>query len=89
MSFFGSRSKDVIEPLPVPQWFCNCEEMARRGVAAVREGKLRLIPESFNSTWFHWLENIRPWCISRQLWWGHRIPAYFISIEGQPQVRQL
>lgn len=80
-----SRSKDVIEPLPVPQWFCDCSGMAAKAVKAVKEGSLRLIPDSFNKIWFHWLDNIRPWCISRQLWWGHRIPAYFVTIQGQPE----
>jgi valyl-tRNA synthetase len=75
-----SRSKDIIEPLPIPQWFCDCDAMAARGLKAVETGELRLIPSSFNKTWEYWLGNIRPWCISRQLWWGHRIPAYFVTI---------
>eukprot|EP00911_Craspedida_sp_UC1_P001454 UC1_evm2s1097 len=77
-----SRSGDVIEPLSVPQWFCDCKAMAADAVRAVREGELKLVPKQFEATWFHWLENIRDWCISRQLWWGHRIPAYFITAKG-------
>lgn len=59
-------------------------EMAAAAVDAVRSKKLRLIPEMHEKIWFHWLENIRDWCISRQLWWGHRIPAYFVTISGKP-----
>ncbi len=58
--------------------------MAARSIAAVKEGRLRLIPAVHEATWFSWLEEIRPWCISRQLWWGHRIPAYEILIDGKP-----
>eukprot|EP00047_Mylnosiga_fluctuans_P003446 m.229126 g.229126 ORF g.229126 m.229126 type:complete len:1061 (-) comp11860_c0_seq1:43-3225(-) len=76
-----SRSGDVIEPLRVPQWFCNCDAMAKASVDAVRSGALKLIPAIHEKTWFNWLENIRDWCISRQLWWGHRIPAYFITVD--------
>ena len=71
-----ARSKDVIEPMLMPQWFVDCSSMAEASVTAVRNKELRLIPDTHESTWFHWLENIKPWCVSRQLWWGHRIPAY-------------
>ncbi|XRB00211.1 valyl-tRNA synthetase [Pycnococcus provasolii] len=77
-----SRSKDVIEPLLKPQWWVSCKEMADNACKAVRSGELEILPKSFETTWFRWLENIRDWCISRQLWWGHRIPAYYVSIEG-------
>ncbi|KAK3767320.1 hypothetical protein RRG08_050870 [Elysia crispata] len=79
-----SRSKDVIEPLLKPQWYVDVKQMCDRSVKALREGELRIIPEMFHKTWYAWLENSRDWCISRQLWWGHRIPAYFVSVEGQP-----
>mmetsp|Transcript_11473 Transcript_11473/g.29318 ORF Transcript_11473/g.29318 Transcript_11473/m.29318 type:complete len:1087 (+) Transcript_11473:104-3364(+) len=79
-----SRSKDIIEPLAIPQWFCDCTDMAAKAVDAVREGRLKIVPEHHKKIWYNWLENIREWCISRQLWWGHRIPAYFITIEGGP-----
>lgn len=75
-----SRSKDLIEPLSVPQWFCNCESMAADAVSAVENGDLRLIPDMHVRTWNYWLKNIKDWCISRQLWWGHRIPAYFVTV---------
>ena len=78
-----SRSKDVIEPMLKPQWWVDCKQMAADGCRAVREGGLEIIPQDFEATWFRWLENIRDWCISRQLWWGHRIPAYYIVLDGE------
>jgi len=77
-----SRSKDVIEPLLKPQWWVDCKQMAADGCEAVRDGRLEIIPAEFESTWFRWLENIRDWCVSRQLWWGHRIPAYYCQLDG-------
>eukprot|EP00192_Tetraselmis_astigmatica_P024574 CAMPEP_0117679300 /NCGR_PEP_ID=MMETSP0804-20121206/17744_1 /TAXON_ID=1074897 /ORGANISM="Tetraselmis astigmatica, Strain CCMP880" /LENGTH=940 /DNA_ID=CAMNT_0005488719 /DNA_START=78 /DNA_END=2900 /DNA_ORIENTATION=- len=77
-----SRSKDVIEPLLKPQWWVDCSQMAADGCAAVRDGRMEIIPKEFEATWFRWLENIRDWCISRQLWWGHRIPAYYVKLEA-------
>ena len=76
-----SRSGDVIEPLPVPNWFCDVTSMAADAVDAVKTGELKLIPKTQEATWNHWLGDIRPWCISRQLWWGHQIPAYFITVD--------
>ncbi|KAG5498815.1 hypothetical protein JKF63_03104 [Porcisia hertigi] len=70
------RTGDIVEPMLMPQWFVDCSDMARRAVEAVRNGDLRLYPSSHEAVWYHWLENIKPWCVSRQLWWGHRIPAY-------------
>eukprot|EP00899_Mesostigma_viride_P028366 jgi/Mesvir1/8714/Mv02646-RA.1 len=81
-----SRTKDVIEPLIKPQWYVNCTDMAAKGAAAVREGKLQILPNIFEDVWFRWLDNIRDWCISRQLWWGHRIPAYYVNLEGEPSL---
>lgn len=75
-----SRSKDIVEPLIKPQWYVKCDEMAAKAIEAVNSGKLKIIPEQHNKTWFHWMEGIRDWCISRQLWWGHRIPAYYATI---------
>jgi valyl-tRNA synthetase len=74
-----SRSKDIVEPLIKPQWYVKCSEMAANATEAVRSGELKIIPESQTKIWYHWMEGIRDWCISRQLWWGHRIPAYFIK----------
>ncbi|MGH9380528.1 MAG: valine--tRNA ligase [Thermoanaerobaculia bacterium] len=74
---FCQRSGVAIEPLVSTQWFCDVSEMARQALGAVEEGRMRLVPESWHKTWAHWLENIRPWCVSRQLCWGHRIPAWY------------
>lgn len=74
-----SRSKDVVEPLIKPQWYVKCDEMAASATEAVRSGELKILPEQHEKTWFHWMDGIRDWCISRQLWWGHRIPAYLVS----------
>ena len=73
---FCSRSKDIIEPYLKPQWWMNCKELADRSIQVLRDGELQILPECHHQTWYHWLENIQEWCISRQLWWGHRIPAY-------------
>lgn len=68
-----------------PQWYVNCSEMAAKAIKAVETKELKIIPEQQVKTWNHWMEGIRDWCISRQLWWGHRIPAYFITLKnGQP-----
>eukprot|EP01119_Soliformovum_irregulare_P003020 TRINITY_DN1329_c0_g1_i1.p1 TRINITY_DN1329_c0_g1~~TRINITY_DN1329_c0_g1_i1.p1 ORF type:complete len:1040 (-),score=311.70 TRINITY_DN1329_c0_g1_i1:558-3677(-) len=80
-----SRSGDIIEPLLKPQWWVDCKDMAKKAVEAVRNGDLELIPSSHNATWYNWLENVQDWCISRQLWWGHRCPAYLVLIDGKPQ----
>jgi valyl-tRNA synthetase len=73
----SERSGEPIEPLVTTQWFCDVAGMAARALAAQRDGHLRLIPESWEKTWEHWLANVKPWCISRQLWWGHQIPAWY------------
>mmetsp|Transcript_45243 Transcript_45243/g.60035 ORF Transcript_45243/g.60035 Transcript_45243/m.60035 type:complete len:648 (-) Transcript_45243:627-2570(-) len=77
-----SKSNDIIEPLLKPQWYVNCNDMAARAVRAVREGDLVIQPEEHHATWYRFLENIQDWCISRQLWWGHRIPVYLVTIPG-------
>ncbi|XP_047355755.1 valine--tRNA ligase [Vespa velutina] len=74
-----SRSKDVVEPLIKPQWYIKCDEMAKTAMKAVEDGDLKIIPEQYKKTWYRWMDGIRDWCISRQLWWGHRIPAYLIK----------
>lgn len=80
-----SRSKDVIEPMLKPQWWVNCQQMGSDACEAVRDGRLEIIPKEFEGTWFRWLENIRDWCVSRQLWWGHRIPAFYVIFEGEEE----
>ena len=77
-----SKSNDIIEPLLKPQWYVDCKDMAKRSVDAVRNKELIITPESHEQTWFNWLDNIQDWCISRQLWWGHRIPVYLVTIPG-------
>lgn len=76
-----SRSKDIVEPLIKPQWYVDCQEMAAMAVKAVRNGDLKIIPSSHEKVWYGWLENCRDWCISRQLWWGHRIPSFFVTVD--------
>lgn len=77
------RCKSTVEPMIKPQWFVAMEELAKPAMEAVKNGDLKLIPERMNKTYFNWLENIRDWCISRQLWWGHRIPAYYCQDCGE------
>ena len=71
------RCKTVVEPLIKPQWFVKMDELAKPAIKAIETGELKFVPESYTKTYLHWLENIKDWCISRQLWWGHRIPAYY------------
>ncbi|CAH1371750.1 unnamed protein product [Tenebrio molitor] len=78
-----SRSKDIIEPMLKPQWYVKCDEMAAKAVEAVNSGELKIIPEMHIKTWHYWMNGIRDWCISRQLWWGHRIPAYFVRLKSR------
>jgi valyl-tRNA synthetase len=73
----GDRSNVVIEPWLTDQWYVNAAELAKPALAAVRSGKTRFVPERFANDYFRWLDNIQPWCISRQLWWGHQIPAWY------------
>ena len=77
MQPFGDRSKVVIEPMLTDQWFVDAEQIVGPALEAVRSGRTRIIPESGEKTYYHWLENIEPWCISRQLWWGHQIPVWY------------
>ena len=73
----GDRSNVVIEPFLTDQWYVDAKEMAKPAIAAVREGKTKFVPKNWEKTYFDWMENIQPWCISRQLWWGHQIPAWY------------
>ncbi len=77
MQPFGDRSGTVIEPMLTDQWYVNAEELAKPAIAAVREGRTKLVPENWDKTYYQWMENIQPWCISRQLWWGHQIPVWY------------
>ena len=77
------RCKTTVEPMVKQQWFVRMEEMAKPAIEALKDNSLRFVPESFGKTYLHWLEGIRDWCISRQLWWGHRIPAYYCQDCGK------
>ncbi|OJU19212.1 MAG: valine--tRNA ligase [Sphingomonas sp. 66-10] len=74
---YGDRSGDVIEPWLTDQWYVDAATLAKPAVEAVTSGKTRVVPKTWEKTYFNWMENIQPWCVSRQLWWGHRIPAWF------------
>jgi valyl-tRNA synthetase len=73
----GDRSNVVIEPFLTDQWYVNAKKLAEPAIAAVREGNTKFVPVNWEKTYFDWMENIQPWCISRQLWWGHQIPAWY------------
>ncbi len=73
----GDRSNVVIEPYLTDQWYVNAQELAKPAIAAVRDGKTQFVPKNWEATYFNWMENIQPWCISRQLWWGHQIPVWY------------
>lgn len=77
MQPFGDRSKVVIEPMLTDQWFVDAQKVVGPALDAARDGRTKIVPESGEKTYFHWLENIEPWCISRQLWWGHQIPVWY------------
>uniref|UniRef100_A0A8C6WTZ7 Valine--tRNA ligase, mitochondrial n=1 Tax=Neogobius melanostomus TaxID=47308 RepID=A0A8C6WTZ7_9GOBI len=75
-----SRSGDIIEPLLKKQWFVQCKGMAAKAIQAVEDGELEIIPQFYSKTWKNWLSNVSDWCVSRQLWWGHQIPAYSVEL---------
>ena len=74
---FGDRGGVVIEPWLTDQWYVDAETLAQPAIKAVRDGDIEIVPKTWEKTYFNWMENIQPWCVSRQLWWGHRIPAWF------------
>ena len=74
---FGDRGGVVIEPMLTDQWYVNAAELAKAPLAAVRSGAVEIVPKNWEKTFFNWMENIQPWCVSRQLWWGHQIPAWY------------
>ncbi len=80
------RCHSVVEPLVSKQWFVNARELAKPAIECVRDGRIKFVPERFDKIYFNWMENIRDWCISRQLWWGHRIPAYYCEDCGEVTV---
>jgi len=84
---YGDRGGVVIEPWLTDQWYVNAAELAKAPIEAVRSGAIEIVPKSWEKTYFNWMENIQPWCVSRQLWWGHQIPAWYGS-NGQVYVAQ-
>ncbi|HWI84720.1 MAG TPA: valine--tRNA ligase [Sphingomonas sp.] len=84
---YGDRSGVVIEPWLTDQWYVDAKTLAGPALEAVRSGDIRVVPESWKKTWYNWLENIQPWCVSRQLWWGHQIPAWYDE-DGQVYVAE-
>ena len=83
---YSHRSGERIEPLISLQWFMSMDELAKPAIAAVLEGKVRIVPDNHRRVYLDWMENIRPWCISRQLWWGHRLPVYYCETCGHVNV---
>lgn len=79
------RSGDVIEPVMKPQWWVNCQPLAKAAVEKVQSDNMVIEPPQSKREFFRWMENIQDWCVSRQLWWGHRVPAYFVDMEGVEQ----
>ena len=77
------RCKTTVEPMIKPQWFVKMQEMAKPAIEALKKNELNFVPDRFDKIYLHWLENIRDWCVSRQLWWGHRIPAYYCDECGE------
>ncbi|SFI92189.1 valyl-tRNA synthetase [Sphingomonas sp. NFR04] len=84
---YGDRSGQVIEPWLTDQWYVDAARLAKPAIEAVRSGATRIVPKSWEKTYFNWMENIQPWCVSRQLWWGHRIPAWF-DADGKAYVAE-
>ncbi|MDZ3831048.1 MAG: valine--tRNA ligase [Sphingopyxis sp.] len=74
---FGDRSNKIIEPWLTDQWYVDAETLAQPPIQAVRDGRINIVPKTWEKTFFNWMENIQPWCVSRQLWWGHQIPAWY------------
>src|SRR5699024_9699529 len=77
MQPYGDRSNEVIEPMLTKQWFVRAKPLAEPSIRAVEDGRIRFVPENWAKTYYEWMHNIQDWCISRQLWWGHRIPAWY------------
>ncbi|WP_375208096.1 valine--tRNA ligase [Hyphococcus sp.] len=89
MQPFGDRSGVVIEPMLTDQWYVDAKTLAKPAIEAVETGKTKFVPENWTKTYYQWMNNIEPWCVSRQLWWGHRIPAWYgvaIGKEPNPQI---
>ena len=81
----SQRGGEVVEPMMSAQWYVRIQPLAEKALAAVRRGDIKIVPPRYEKVYYHWLENIQDWCISRQLWWGHRIPAWYREKDGDPQ----
>lgn len=81
----SQRGGEIIEPLVSSQWFVKTEGMGAKALKAVEDGDIKIVPERFNKTWYNWLSDIRDWCVSRQLWWGHRIPVWYVGETGESE----
>ncbi len=79
----SERGGEIVEPMVSEQWFVKIKPLAEPALAAVRDGRIRIIPERFEKVYYNWMENIKDWCISRQLWWGHRIPVWYCDDCGK------
>ncbi|MBV6394483.1 MAG: Valine--tRNA ligase [Anaerolineales bacterium] len=84
----SQRGGEIVEPMISTQWFVKIESMAQSGLEAVRDGRIKIVPERFEKIYFNWLENIKDWCISRQLWWGHRIPVWYCENDHMTVARE-
>ena len=84
---YGDRSGQVIEPWLTDQWYVDAETLAKPAIEAVKTGAIKVVPQSWEKTYFNWMDNIQPWCVSRQLWWGHQIPAWYDE-DGTPYVAE-
>ena len=76
---YGDRSNVVIEPMLTDQWYVDAKSLAKPAIEAVETGRIKFVPEQYKNMYFSWMRDIEDWCISRQLWWGHRIPAWYDS----------
>lgn len=88
---FGTcqRSGDVVEPMIKPQWYVSCTEISKKMIEVVKSKQLKIVPAEEEETWYRWIGGLRDWCVSRQLWWGHRIPAYLVWKKGTEKPQSL
>ena len=85
---YGDRSNTIIEPWLTDQWYVDAKTLAGPAIEAVEDGRTVFVPKNWEKTYFEWMRNIKPWCISRQLWWGHQIPAWYGHVQPDQAVSQ-